>query len=419
VAQLPALLTPVDAGTARRAGRHLWRKQLLPKATINYKGRRITFDDAYLADLAAAFNNRAYDQVPFQLAPHDNTHTNDPERFRGEVEALEVTADGLDMVVATTEDGSKVLAANPGLGVSARITEAYERADGRTFPVAIQHVLGTLDPRITGMRPWQAIDAANDTDPGQVTDLTGCTYDLASEPDKTPAPAPKETGMALTAEQEARLGKLLDLPDDKFDALITAATPGPAGDGDGDGSDELTDEELQALLDSLPDDDAAGSGDGGDEGDAGDADVTAQADQDKVPAELSADAQAAIDLANARADELEAGYTRMRRELDAATYERERDAYAREHGIPPRIFDLARPVLEGEGRVVDLANGRQADAGAIVRRVLTEIGKTVKMLDLSAELGNPDGADSATAADQQADTERGEIVKGFRALTGV
>lgn len=419
---MTALLTPVDAGTARRAGRHLWRKQLLPKATITYKGRQITFDDAYLADLAAAFNNRAYDQVPFQLADKDNAHTNDPERFRGEVEALEVTADGLDMVVSASEEGSKVLASNPGLGVSARITEGYERADGQAFPVAIQHVLGTLDPRITGMRPWQAINAANDTDSGQVTDLTGCTYDLASDQaPQPPAPAPKETGMALTAEQEARLGQLLDLPDDQFAALLTPAAD--AGDGaGGDGTDELSDEELQALLDSLPDDDAdndEGDGDG-DEGDTGDA---GQAADDKVPAgagaELSADAQAAIDLANARAEELEAGYTRMRRELDAATYERERDTFARQHGIPPRIFDLARPVLEGEGRVVDLANGKQADAGQIVRRVLTEIGKTVKMLDLSAELGNPDGADQAATAAQQAADERGEIVKGFRALTGV
>jgi hypothetical protein len=413
---LTALLTPVDAGTAKRAGRHLWRKQLLPKATITYKGREITFDDAYLTDLAAAFNNRAYDQVAFQLADKDNAHTNDPERYRGEVESLEVTADGLDMVVSTTEAGADVLAANPRLGVSARITEGYERADGQAFPVAIQHVLGTLDPRITGMRPWQAIDAANDTDSGQVTDLTGCTYDLASSPDtEPPAPAPKETGMALTAEQEARLGQLLDLPDDQFAALLTPPAPADTTDADDAAADELSDEELQALLDSLPDDD---TDDG--EGDGNPAD---QADDDRVPAgagsELSADAQAAIELANARADELEAGYTRMRRELDAATYERERDTFAHEHGIPPRIFDLARPVLEGEGRTVDLANGRQADAGAIVRKVLTEIGRTVKMLDLSAELGNPEGADEATTAAQQAESERGEIVKGFRALTGV
>ena len=98
--------------------------------------------------------------------------------------------------------------------------------------------------------------------------------------------------MALTAEQEARLGQLLDLPDDQFAALLTP--PAPAADttdADDAAAGELSDEELQALLDSLPDDDAtddAGEGDG--DGD--------QAD-DRVPAgagsELSAEAQAAIE----------------------------------------------------------------------------------------------------------------------------
>jgi hypothetical protein len=36
-----------------------------------------------------------YDQVPFQLADASNAHSNDPERFRGEVLDMEVRHDGL------------------------------------------------------------------------------------------------------------------------------------------------------------------------------------------------------------------------------------------------------------------------------------------------------------------------------------
>ena len=70
---MTALLTPYDKGTAKPAGRNLFRKQLLPIARIDYKGRIIDFTKEYLSGLVKAFNNRAYDQVPFQLAPHGNS----------------------------------------------------------------------------------------------------------------------------------------------------------------------------------------------------------------------------------------------------------------------------------------------------------------------------------------------------------
>jgi len=128
-----ALLTPYDKGDAKPAGRNLFRKQLLPIAKINYKGRPIDFTRDYLAGLVKAFNDRAYDQVAFQLADAANTHTDDPERFRGEIAALEMTDDGLDVIVAATEDGSRLLRENPRLGVSAKIIEDYDRADGKFF----------------------------------------------------------------------------------------------------------------------------------------------------------------------------------------------------------------------------------------------------------------------------------------------
>ena len=114
----------LSAGT----GLNLFRKQVLPKRSINYKGRTLTFDDAYLTDLAQAFDDKAFDQVAFQMAPGDGQHTVDPERFRGEVHAFEVTPDGLDAILKLTDEGAQAVRDNPKLGVSARIVDGVERA---------------------------------------------------------------------------------------------------------------------------------------------------------------------------------------------------------------------------------------------------------------------------------------------------
>ena len=409
---MTALLTPLEFGTARQVGATLWRKQLLPLGEISYKGRKIAFTRDYLGRLVQAFRDKAYDAVPLQFADHANTHTDDPERRRGTVRDLELTDDGLDVLVEVGPETAQRLAEFPDIGVSARITEAYERSDGKFFSVAVQHVLATLNPRIPGMRPWQAVEAANDD--GEVIDLTALEYaqDAPEQPAQQPpadegTPATEEPRMALTADQEARLGKLLDLPDDQFDALLaTAEAPE---------EEQLTDEELEALLADIPDEDA--------KTETGPEPETEGAEGEKVPAgaSLTAEAQAAIDLANSRAEETSLELARVTSALAKAAYEKERDHLAREYGIPPRITDLARAVLEGEGHVVELANGNTADAGAVVRKVLTEFGKTVKALDLSGELGTPldFSAEAEKAAEEQAASDRRELVGAVRKMTGL
>jgi hypothetical protein len=449
----------MDRGKARPSGASLWRKQVLPLGTIDYKGRKITFSREYLSSLVKAFGDKAYDVVPFQFADAANSHSNAPEQRRGTVRDLELTDDGLDIIVEAGQDAAKHLAEYPDLGVSARIVEAYDRADGKFFPAAIQHVLGTLDPRITGLRPWQAIDAANDD--GDVLDLTGEQYTVPTPPaptvtvsgtggaggsttftalgggggggwydngspltftstasqQQTPTGTPTEdTHMAFTADQEARLAKLLDLPDDKFERVLAVADTEPAAEGE----DQLSDEELQALLASLPD----GEGDESTEGDSGEDDSKdAAATDEKVPvgASLSTEAQAAIDLANSRAEENALELARVTAALDDASYAQERRDFSHEFGIPPRIVDLAKPLLRGTGHVVELANGSNVDAGAIVRKVFREIGQTVKMLDLSGEMGSPldGGRDAERAAEEQAAKDRHEMVGAVRRMTGI
>jgi hypothetical protein len=415
------LLTPVEFGNARRAGATLWRKQLLPVGEINYDGRKISFTREYLAGLVKAFAEKAYPVVPFQFADRDNKHTMAPEQRRGTVKALELTDDGLDILVEAGAEATAHLEEYPDLGISASISEAYERADGRFWPAAVRHVLGTLDPRLPDLRPWEAVEAANDG--GEVLDLSALDYaapEVLAKPadakQQQPASPPKEhTAMALSEAQEARLGKLLDLPEDQFNALLAPpADPAEGTEGETDVEDgELSDAELEALMAEVEAESAA-------EGTEG---TGTEPDRELEPAgaQLSHEAQAAIDLANARAEETSLQLARVRKQLDVTAYEAERDKFARVDGIPPRITDLARVLLEGEGRTVDLANGKNADAGAIVRRVLTEVGKTCKMLDLSAELGSSvdGGAEAEKAAEDQKVAERGELVSAVRQMTGI
>jgi hypothetical protein len=430
-----AVLTPFTAAEAVELGNRLWRKKVLPVGDVEYKGRLLHFTKDYLGQLAAAFTNRAYDQVPFQLADAANTHTNDPERTRGEIRGMELEDDGLYITAELTEDGERVLTANPKLGVSARIVEDYARSDGRHFPAAIQHVLGTLDPRIPGLGAWQAIEAASPV-PDTVIDLSAASF--AGETDTAPAPsqpepaAPAEPegtdGMpdldALTDEQKARLAKLLELPDDQLDALAAGGlvlTPDEllALTGRADGGDESDEDE-----------------DAGDEGDGEDeiaAQVAAMTDEDfaaiqaefeaeqhqeePVAAGLSAEAQFAIDLATARAEETQREMAVISARLREQDYQAEKRKLA-DLGVPPFITELARPLLEGIGRTVELANGKTADGGQIMRKVLTEYAQQVKLLDLDVELGSPVD-EPEDAGREQRDATREDIVSRYKAMTGL
>src|ERR1700747_910111 len=113
-----ALLFPTSEDEVVELSRSLFRKRVLPLGQINYKGRKITFDKKYLADLASSFKADAYDAVPFVIAKDDNAHTMDPERVRGEVKAFELTPGGLDMLFDLTPDAANLVRQFPKLGVS-------------------------------------------------------------------------------------------------------------------------------------------------------------------------------------------------------------------------------------------------------------------------------------------------------------
>jgi hypothetical protein len=250
-----AILTPFTRTPARQEagpdGVKLWWKRLLPVGEVKYQDRILKFTKSYNDSLVKAYQDGAYDQVPLQLADEKNTHTNDPERFRGDVVAMRSTSDGLWVGVLPTDRGDNVLAENPRLGVSARIVEGYDRSDGKFYPAAIQHVLGTLDPRIPQLGAWRAVSLSNE----HVTtiDLTGESF-MNGETITMPE---------LSAEHSAKLARLLDLPEAQFSALVSGLQVPELTDdeirqlaGEYDGG-ELSDEELAAMVAGLTDDELA------------------------------------------------------------------------------------------------------------------------------------------------------------------
>lgn len=376
-----AVLTPFSGAQAVELGNRIWRKRVLPVGDVEYKGRILHFTRDYLAGLAKSFKDRAYDQVPFQLADAENKHTNDPERFGGEITDFEVDADGLYIKLSATERGDKVLRENPKLGVSARIVEDYARSDGRFFSAAVQHVLGTLDPRIPNLGGWQAVEASNDVD--TIVDLSSAVFKGEE----------RKVADDFTTEERGRLAKLLQIPEDKLDKLTALADVDlDLLAGGGDLTDELTDEELAALVADMPADELA----------ALEAEYLASVTA-AAPG-LSNQAAMAIEMANVRADETARQLSVITTELDTQRFDAEKARLVRDAGVPPFLVDLARPLLEGAGHTVDLANGTAVDAGQIMRKVLTEYAKTARMMDLSAELGSPiDEPDQQGAAAQARD----------------
>jgi hypothetical protein len=391
-----ALHTAPDVGQVIDLGRHLFRKQLLRTGEFDYRPkdgppRKLRFTPAYLASLATAFKQRAVDQVPFQLADGQNSHDQPPERFHGEVLGMELSQGGeaLDVLVSATDEGAKVLEENPRLGISARILEDYNPSDGRHFDRAVDQVLGTLRPVITGLSPWAAIKLADPARP--VIDLS---EGAATMPE-------------ITEERRAELDAYLT----EFFTLANAGNganggaPDPNAGTGGGGSGETT----GGLG-------ANGAGTPPPAANAEDAELEAYlrevlAEGELADANLSEQARAAITLANSRTASLEEQVGTMRSRLAQAEFEEEKRAYVLA-GVPPADVDLAMPLLLGGpgSNVIELSRDHKVDAGDIVRRLLDSRKGTV---NLSREHSLAPGQPSGDAVDKMlTDWERQFPTKG-------
>lgn len=381
----------------------LYRKQILKFGTIWYtdrtgKRRKVTFDKDYGKDLVEAFKSGAYEQVPFQIADKDNRHTNDPTRTGGEVVALSLSPDGsgVDAALRLWGEGNKAVELNHKLGVSARILENAPQPDGRTYPRALQHVLGTVDPQVRGMRPWERLPSVelSNGSVSEYLDLSNATYEgSAKMPQKKTGEDGELVTLELSTAQRDRLVALLD--EDEALAELEGQLKGLGIDLDEDDDDEVPPAKPKAKakkaaraaagLEDDEDDDDDEEGDDGVElsGRLGEAVELANA-------QLESQGQRIIELTNALAD------TRVENEV----------AEFMRGGLAPAVLEAARPLLAIESGAVELSNGvgDSLDPGQVLRDVLTTV---VELANSGHLLVDPDHEDgSLRGTDAQASTRQ-------------
>lgn len=365
------MLTPLELSSATRVSEGLWRKQVLPEGKINYKGREVEFTPAKLQAMVSSFRAHAFDSVPLVMADSDNKHTMDPRNATGRVVDVEYRpGHGLDLLVAPDEEARNFLAKNKDVGVSARIVEHYDRADGQYFEAAMQHALITFDPRIPGLAPWESVELSNED--GDLLDLS--IYQFGA-----PGVGEEETTMSdeltkLSAEEIADLK-----------ALLAVVKEAEAEDGTGTedkDDDEISDAELERLAASLLEADD----DEDDDLVEDDTDAEDKAGDKELVTTHSNEGGEALELANARLNEQGEEIRRMADKLAEKDFLEEIRTFANDYGIPPAITKKAEPLLKGS-HVMELSNGTSVDAGQVMRDVLKAVGETGKMLDLSGQLG--------------------------------
>lgn len=348
------VLTPQTVGEAVELSGSggLWRKQILPLRKIQYKGRTLDFNRGYLTELANSFKRRAFDQVPAQIANEANKHNNDPRNTGGELVDVQLANDGLYGIFRPNETGERVLRDNPKVGVSARILEGYKRSDGATFGKALQHVLLTVDPHVTGMKPWeQMAELSADEQPDE-------TIDLSSETEEDEMTLPKAKTKPAAGEQDGEV-TLSREEYTAFQELLAerAAVLEFAAELEGDENEEPETEE--------------------DEG-------TEPADEEGALPEsvrLTMEAQSAqiLELTNqAQAREVEVRVTELARE-----------------GLAPAIIEAARPLLSLSDQTVELSNGDDLNVGEAVTGLLDSIVNLARdgqaFVQYDVELGRTDG----------------------------
>lgn len=361
-----AILTPFDLSDATHTGRRRFWKRILPKTEIEYKGQKVNFDDQFHTDLAESFRKGAYDQVPLVFADGNNQHNMDPRNFGGDILDIQHRTDGTYALIEADKEAHKAITRNPKLGVSARIVQGLQKADGRTFNRAVNHVLLTMNPRVSGLGPWQAVDLSEDADI-EVVDLTASDYEEGSPMGKSTTQTGDKTKRSLPEID------LSALSDEEFQELLDFTATLPEVDPDADEEidpDETEDLEAETARKVKKKSKTKITIDKESENDE-DAD-----DDDEDETDLS-------EVSTNR--ELAGTVRQMQIDLAESRWETERETLAAQ-GVPPFFLDLAEPVLsQPNAFTIDLSDGEEIDASDTIRQMLNGVKG---IMDFTPEIGH-------------------------------
>jgi hypothetical protein len=365
-----AILTPFDFSDAVKAGRRRFWKQILPVTTIDYNGQKVDFNEDFHKDLELSHREGAYEQVPLVFADSENRHNMDPRNFGGEILDVQyrgpAKGQGTWALIEADKDAERVIKKNPRLGVSARIVQGINKADGRSFKRAINHVLLTMNPRVSGMEPWQAVNLSDEDADVDVVDLTAENYKTeGTEMGKKPVKRTADGKIDLSA-----------LTDEEFQALLDLADTQVEDEEETDEDEEIDPDEVEDTTTTPPakkkksktkitvEKESEGDDDEEDE----EEDETDLSDADNV--------RRAADHATVRG---------MQIDLAEQKWQGERGDYVRA-GVPPFLLDLAEPILkQPEAVTLDLSEGESVNATDAVRKMLDGVKG---LIDMGPEVGH-------------------------------
>jgi hypothetical protein len=199
---------PTTKVTDKKSGKTYYKKRILPEGEFQYtpagSTEKIKLDltAGQLTTFVDAFKNKAYDEVPFQFGKHDN----DPTLRKGTLAHVEhVPGKGVDGYFELDSDAASYVEKYPNFGVSPRLVLDINRADGKKFAGAIQHVAGTVVPRMTGMGPWSKVELSEEGDTNDKTpviDLSTETIAVERERKVINVTDKKDEGSVVTLSQE-------------------------------------------------------------------------------------------------------------------------------------------------------------------------------------------------------------------------
>lgn len=243
--------------TEKGSGRTLYRKQILREGSFNYKGSNLDLTADRCAGLVQSFKDGAFDEVPFQFGGTQSEHNNDPKLRGGTLSHMEhVPGKGVFGYFDLSEDAVKYVTQYPRFGVSPRIELGIERADGKKYDGAIQHVLGTLIPRLNGMSSWEKVElsAGANTKDNEVIDFSGETYEVEDAPeiDFLNDKPVKDGDMPTISNEDLALLKEVREERALIDSLAGSVTPPPASSV-GEGGNVQLSQAVKANADAIED----------------------------------------------------------------------------------------------------------------------------------------------------------------------
>jgi len=149
------------ARTPKTQGR-LFRKHILSEGVLNYDGKKIQIDTAFLTSIVDNFNSKKCDIVQVPIVDKANRHSEDPLRNIGEVIDLKIENGKLYSFIDARKENAADELGKTLIGASAMISPDYVDTDsGEKVGPTLLHVAITNRPHVLNLDDFEEVIQAS------------------------------------------------------------------------------------------------------------------------------------------------------------------------------------------------------------------------------------------------------------------